>query len=186
MKILNESEINFEKSINKRLMIEITLLKLASLNNDIKKKINLVSISNFSKNEFNKKLKEKPKDYVFEKPIANIDSSNFITSTLSLNSLEKNKKLVEKNINSAVFETNNDILFDDFIKKWNSYTDSQEKNGRFNISSILRMSEPILKKNNIIEYEIPNNTASIELLKEREELINYLNKNLNGNFQLKV
>ena len=186
MKILNESEINFEKSINKRLMIEITLLKLASLNNDSKKKINLVSISNFSKNEFNKTLKEKPKDYVLEKPIANIDSSNFITSTLSLNSLEKNKKLVEKNINSAVFETNNNILFDDFIKKWNSYTDSQEKNGRFNISSILRMSEPILKKNNIIEYEIPNNTASIELLKEREELINYLNKNLNGNFQLKV
>ena len=186
MKILNESEINFEKSINKRLMIEITLLKLASLNNDTKKKISLVSISNFSKNEFNKTLKEKPKDYVLEKPIANIDSSNFITSTLSLNSLEKNKKLVEKNINSAVFETNNDILFDDFIKKWNSYTDSQEKNGRFNISSILRMSEPILKKNNLIEYEIPNNTASIELLKEREELINYLNKNLNGNFQLKV
>ena len=39
MKILNESEINFEKSINKRLMIEITLLKLASLNNDTKKKL---------------------------------------------------------------------------------------------------------------------------------------------------
>ena len=121
-----------------------------------------------------------------EKPIANIDSSNFITSTLSLNSLEKNKKLVQENIRSDVFETNNDILFDDFIKEWNNYSESQEKNGRFNISSILRMSEPKLKKNNIIEYEIPNNTASIELLKEREELISYMNKNLNGNFQLKV
>ena len=123
---------------------------------------------------------------MLEKPIADIDSSNFITSTLSLNSLEKNKKLVQKNIKSNVFETNNDIVFDDFIKEWNNYSYSQEKNGRFNISSILRMSEPILKKNNIIEYEIPNNTASIELLKEREEIISYMNKNLNGNFQLKV
>ena len=121
-----------------------------------------------------------------KKPIADIDSSNFITSTLSLSSLEKNKKLVQKSIKSDVFETNNDILFDDFIKKWNNYTDFQEKNGRFNISSILRMSEPKLKKNNIIEYEIPNNTASIELIKEREELISYMNKNLNGNFKLKV
>ena len=146
MKILNESEINFEKSINKRLMIEITLLKLASLNNDIKKKINLVSISDFSKKEFNKTLEQQPKVDIVEKPIANIDSSNFITSTLSLNSLEKNKKLVQENIKSDVFETNNDILFDDFIKEWNNYSESQEKNGRFNISSILRMSEPKLKK----------------------------------------
>ena len=123
---------------------------------------------------------------MLEKPIADIDSSNFITSTLSLNSLEKNKKLVQKNTKSEVFETNNNIVFDDFINEWNSYTESQEKNGRFNITSILRMSKPILKKNNIIEYEIPNNTASIELSKEREELISYLNKKLNANFQLKV
>ena len=92
----------------------------------------------------------------------------------------------ESLLKSDVFETNNDILFDDFIKEWNNYSEFQEKNGRFNISSILRMSEPKLQKNNIIEYEIPNNTASIELLKEREELISYMNKNLNGNFQLKV
>ena len=64
---------------------------------------------------------------MLEKPIADIDSSNFITSTLSLNSLEKNKKLVQKNTKSEVFETNNNIVFDDFINEWNSYTESQEK-----------------------------------------------------------
>ena len=53
----------------------------------------------------------------------------------------------------------------------------QEQNARILEAKVVQ------KINNIIEYEIPNNTASIELLKEREELISYMNSVLNTTYK---
>ncbi len=36
--ILNEAEINFQKSINQRLLVELAILKISSLESDDKKK----------------------------------------------------------------------------------------------------------------------------------------------------
>jgi DNA polymerase-3 subunit gamma/tau len=41
LNILNEAEINFQKSLNQRLLIELTVLKISSLEFDDKKKKNL-------------------------------------------------------------------------------------------------------------------------------------------------
>ena len=91
--LLNDAEINFQKSLNQRLLIELAILKISSLEfNEKKKKIKyrLIPISNFQRQVFisqysNAIEQKKPK------PIADLNISQFQTSTLSLKSIEKNK-----------------------------------------------------------------------------------------------
>ncbi len=61
----------------------------------------------------------------------------------------------------------------------------QEKKGRYNIASILRISKPKYD-NNLIKYYVPNNTAAIELESEKQELIFYLRNKLDSKVELLV
>ena len=95
--ILNESEINFQKSINQRLLVELSILKISSLESDDKKKkfkYKLIPVSTFQTQVFNShssKVKVQKKS----KPVADINLTDFETSTLSLKSIEKEKDIVD-------------------------------------------------------------------------------------------
>ena len=186
--ILNDAEINFQRSINQRLLIELAFLKITSLEyNEEKKKFKhkLISTLSFKDQVFNdiSKKKEVQKKQI---PVANIEIENFKTSTLSLKSIEKNKELDDVNTTpEEVFSNEKLIDIEDVLELWNEYTEEQEKKGRYNIASILRISKPTLK-DNCIYYEVSNNTSSLEIESEKHQLIQFFRSRLKVEIELQI
>ena len=186
--LLNDAEINFQKSLNQRLLIELTILKISSLEfNEKKKKFKyrLIPISNFQSQVFisqhsNAIEQKKPK------PIADLNISKFQTSTLSLKSIEKNKEINDIELDSELeYSNNKELVLEDVTEVWEDYTKIQEEKGRYNIASILRISSPIFKNNTII-YSVPNNTTSLEIDSEKQNLLLFLRNKLDSNIGLLI
>ena len=151
--ILNESEINFQKSINQRLLVELSILKISSLESDDKKKkfkYKLIPVSTFQTQVFNShssKVKVQKKS----KPVADINLTDFETSTLSLKSIEKEKDVVDDKHNiDEDYDEGKNITLQDITETWEEYANNQEDKGRYIIASILRISLPEFKDSTII------------------------------------
>jgi len=188
--ILNESEINFQKSINQRLLVELSILKISSLElNDKKKKFKykLIPVSTFQSQVFKTHL-SKITAQKKSKPIADINLTNFETSTLSLKSIEKEKDIADEKSNiEEEYNQQKNITLKEIIEIWKEYTDKQENKGRYIMSSILRISEPEFKDNTVI-YSVPNNSTATEVENEKQQLILFIRRKLNSkiNFSLKI
>ena len=186
--ILNESEINFQKSINQRLLVELSVLKISSLElNDKKKKFKykLIPVSTFQSQVF-KSHNSKAKFQQKSRPVADINITDFETSTLALKSIEKEKDIVDDvlNIEEDYDEVKN-ITLNDITETWEDYANKQENKGRYNIASILRISIPKLDNNTIL-YSVPNNTAAIEVNLEKQQLIQFFRAKLNSKIEISL
>ncbi|MEC9108057.1 MAG: DNA polymerase III subunit gamma/tau [Bacteroidota bacterium] len=181
--ITNTCDINFSKSINQNLLIELTFMKLASLNyNDEKKKFNykIIPASYFNANLITNKnvIKEEILDV---KPKLDIEIDKLTTSRLSLKSVGKKEFInsSENNIQESSHE-NNPYNETDIIALWEKYSEIMEEKGRYNIASILRIDNPTLDQNTI-KIVLPNSTNKVELENEKKELLIYLRENLKNN-----
>ena len=185
MNILNDAEINFQKSINQKLLIELTMLKIVSLEyNEEKKKFKykLIPTFRFQEQVFlqdsNNALEQKKKT-----PLANIKIENFKTSTLSLKSIQKNKEIEsESEVQDNHFEEKV-VTIEDVLELWDEYIQIQEDKGRYNIASILRISTPTLKENHI-HYKVSNNTSALEIDLEKHQLVQFLRNRLKAKIEL--
>ena len=185
MNILNDAEINFQKSINQKLLIELTMLKIVSLEyNEEKKKFKykLIPTFRFQEQVFlqdsNNALEQKKKT-----PLANIKIENFKTSTLSLKSIQKNKEIEsESEVQDDNFEEKV-VTIEDVLELWDEYIQIQEDKGRYNIASILRISTPTLKENHI-HYKVSNNTSALEIDLEKHQLVQFLRNRLKAKIEL--
>ena len=185
MNILNDAEINFQKSINQKLLIELTMLKIVSLEyNEEKKKFKykLIPTFRFQEQVFlqdsNNALEQKKKT-----PLANIKIENFKTSTLSLKSIQKNKEIEsESEVQDDHFEEKM-VTIEDVLELWDEYIQIQEDKGRYNIASILRISTPNLKENHI-HYKVSNNTSALEIDLEKHQLVQFLRNRLKAKIEL--
>ena len=185
MNILNDAEINFQKSINQKLLIELTMLKIVSLEyNEEKKKFKykLIPTFRFQEQVFlqdsNNAQEQKKKT-----PLANIKIENFKTSTLSLKSIQKNKEIVsESEVQDDHFEEKL-VTIEDVLELWDEYIQIQEDKGRYNIASILRISTPTLKENHI-HYKVSNNTSALEIDLEKHQLVQFLRNRLKAKIEL--
>ncbi len=61
----------------------------------------------------------------------------------------------------------------------------QEDKGKYNLASILRISTPKLKQNTII-YSVPNNTTSLEIDLEKQQLLLFIRNKLKSKIDLHV
>ena len=187
--ILNEAEINFQKSINQRLLVELAVLKISSLESDDKKKkfkYKLIPVSTFQSQVF-KSHHSKITVQKKTKPIADINLTDFETSTLSLKSIEKKKDVtdISSNIEEVEYNLEKNITQKEISDTWYEYVDKQEDKGRFNIASILRISEPKFKDDTII-YSVPNNTAAIEFEQEKQHLILFIRRKLDSKINISL
>ena len=186
--ILNEAEINFQKSLNQRLLIELSILKISSLEFDDKKKkfkYKLIPVSTFQSQVF-KSHTSKAESQIETKPLANINISEFETSTLSLKSIEKNKLEIDQKIDDVeLYDDERNITIVDIIELWDDYAKIQEDKGKYNLASILRISTPKLKQNTII-YSVPNNTNSLEIDLEKQQLLLFIRNKLKSKIDLHV
>ena len=186
--ILNESEINFQKSINQRLLVELSILKISSLELDDKKKkfkYKLIPVSTFQSQVFkshNSKVKVQQKS----KPVADINITDFETSTLSLKSIEKEKDIADDILNiEEQYDTVRNITLNDITETWEEYANKQENKGRYIIASILRISLPEFEDSTII-YSVPNNTTAIEVDQEKQPLIQFFRAKLNSKIDISL
>ena len=184
IEITNNCDINYSKSINQNLLVELTLMKLASLNhNDEKKKFNykIIPASYFNSSLITEeKITQAEKNYI--KPRLDIDIGQFSNSGLSLKSLEKNKEQTTKS-NSVDHESGieeNPYTETDIVALWEKYSEMMEEKGRFNIASILRIDKPKLLENTI-SLTLPNLINKVELDIEKKQIIDFIRKNLKNN-----
>ena len=186
--ILNESEINFQKSINQRLLVELSILKISSLELDDKKKkfkYKLIPVSTFQSQIFNSH-RSKVKVQKKSKPVADINLTDFETSTLSLKSIEKEKDIVDNKHNiDEDYDEGKNITLKDITETWEEYANSQEDKGRYIIASILRISLPEFEDSTII-YTVPNNTTSIEVDQEKQQIIQFFRAKLNSKIDISL
>ena len=196
IEILEGSIINLSKFENKKLVVEISLMKICKMNESSniseKKKVentNSIPTINPEKNSFKQNSIDEEKfqksELLKKSSAENVKKVENI-SALSLSSLKlkkqarEEKDLIEseKKKSSDIFNLNS---LRDKIKK---YSKKINDLGKKSLSSLLEMNEPTLEENSIT-FTLPSKISLIEFEKEREAFTIFLQKELN-NYNIKV
>ncbi len=200
IQIANDCDLKYKTSKNQRLLIELALMQLASINFDGEKKkskhfiipasyfkkqdITPTSLASNTKKEItNTKTNVselKPKE--IETPKITLDKKLKVTSGLSLSSIKKKKEHLSKQINATV--NNVDLPTEtfteaDMLKYWSTFVTKTEQKGLHNLASILGIDRPKLEGNTIC-LEFPNETNKIELERQQYDLLKFLRHKLNN------
>ena len=186
--ILTESELNYNKTKNKRILVELTFMKLTSLDYSEKKKIIPTSFyKNFDPNKIdimnsknvNQDFLSETRDY-FEKK--NTEKQTFEKkrfSKFSLSSVFEKNDISIKNLNSeSVSKINHEFSSSDLQKSWKKLIKEKSKLGEKNIASILRLGKPLLKGNNLIKFEVPSESIKNELDNIKSDLLFFFTNEL--------
>tara|TARA_B100002019_G_C21242429_1_gene586307 strand:+ start:40 stop:1677 length:1638 start_codon:yes stop_codon:yes gene_type:complete len=192
LSILNEAELNFQKSLNPNLLVELTFLKITSLEySDEKKKVIFkpIPFSSFESLNFltNVTVREEKKEVLTTPvPIAKIDE-NLFASTLSLKSIKEDNGIKNIDVIDEIYIDSPTLnISEEYMQSaWVKYAKILESNGRYNIASILRISTPVLTEN-LISYTVPNDTSRIEIEKEIISIQNFMRKELKNNIKLNI
>jgi DNA polymerase-3 subunit gamma/tau len=208
--LANDCDLKYKTSRNQRLLVELCLMKLASINFDGEKKKtsgfiipaayfqnkNIPKITvqkqeqNVSDDDLVPKSVEEPKPNYPSKPIVApvLTGVKRQSSGLSLKSIQKKKEHQIKKMDVQIKEE--DLPSDDFTENqmlefWNIFVDKLEKNGKYNLAAILKIDTPKLKENYSIQLEFPNSTNKIEVERQQFDLLQFLRKSLN-NFEISL
>ena len=199
--LTEECSFKYKNSKNQRLLTEICLMKLCSINNiELKKKVKILSRSELGGNKTLYKADiQSPKENL-KTEVPNKDSKEKLkikketssVSGLSLSSLKAKKNiesiaLVKKNesessnSNKAKFDVNS------LLNSWEKFQELTIKKGRKNLASILSISQPQIFEENKLTYTLTNNTNKLELEKSKLELVEFLKKDLkNDSISLEI
>ena len=198
LEINNECELNYNYSKNKRLLVELNLIRLSQLT-DTKKKVESnesdeIKIQPVFKQEEKKEEKaitnkvpkeEKKKDT--KKPSEIIITKNKIKSfsISTTNKTEKTKEAVnyaepttesEMLIEEEQKEINKNITEEDLQKAWKEFIESSDK--EIHIIKSLETCVPILKEETLFSFMVDNSLQEKFLIDLRGEILTYLRTNL--------
>ena len=193
----NDCDLNYRTSKNQRLLVELTIMQIASITFDGEKKksANYIIPATFFQalspapkkviKPIQKKIappepqkieEQKPK---LEKPI--LKSAQRRTSSLSLKSIHQ-KKEVKK---SAVEENFDNHPKDPFTEKklqdlWIAYVTFLQEKGERSMASIVAADIPKLEANFKVSFTVPNKLMEEQFKKGRPKLLNFLRDRLNN------
>ena len=196
--IVESSIFKYNQVENKKLLVEITLMKLCKVNqsNQIndktveKKKDDLgksIQDSKIEKNELPQKIntkidkkKEKIKDLNIDSEIEPKKIENPEISALSLSSLKLKKEVhIEKEKekeNKIPLENKFDL---DALKLyWKKYSKNLSEKGNNSLSSLMEISEPSIFEENKILFNVPSKSNKKEIDLDRENICDFLKSNL--------
>ena len=215
IELANDCDLNYKTSKNQRLLVELCLMQLASINFDGEKKkaSGFIIPASFFRTKNIPEVKvtrpvavtaEKPsketltKTEIVEDPKATyskkklptpvLKSTQRPTSGLSLSSIRKKKEHQIKLMEVTVAEEdlpNDPFTLETLIKFWNIFVTKLEADGKYNLAAILQIDTPKLINENTIRLEFPNTTNKIEVERQQFELLQYLRKAVN-NFSLSL
>ena len=197
IEILEGSIINLSKFENKKLVVEISLMKICKKNEssnlveekkkaenkDSKLKINPGNNS-FKQNNVDKEKFQK-KELFRKSTVENVKEKENI-SALSLSSLKLKKQAKQEKdlIESEKKKSSDNFNLDSLKDKIKKYSKKINDLGKKSLSSLLEMNEPILDENSIT-FTLPSKVSLSEFEKEREAFTIFLQKELN-NYNIKV
>ena len=183
--IINDCEINYKKITDERVHVELCLLRLASYKEDKKKNFliptkDFMSIVDTAKNK-TEIFTEKKDNKLFDLPNNQKAISTFSLASIDFkNSISNDNEIEEVNLPNKKFSKY------DLLKSWKSFCEIQEEKGNINISSVLKMNEPSLERENIIIKTV-NQINKKEIESIRGDILSYLKKELeNHSINLKV
>ena len=196
--IVESSIFKYNQVENKKLLVEITLMKLCKVNqsNQIndktvqKKKDDLgksILDSKIEKNEQPKKISikidtktEKIKDLNIDSEIEPKKIENPEISALSLSSLKLKKEVnIEKEKekgNKIPLENKFDL--DTLKRYWKKYSNNLSEKGNNSLSSLMEISEPLIFEENKILFNVPSKSNKKEIDLDRENICDFLKLNL--------
>ena len=194
IKIIEESIINLSKFENKKLIVEISLMKICKINDSSnllkQKKKSEVGSSKLetekkSLHEYNNKKEKFVEEKAFE---VNVSSENLKEniSALSISSIKLKKQAKQEKdlIESEKKKYSDKFNLKELKEKIVLYAKKINYVGKKSLSSVLEMNEPIIEKNSII-FTLPSKASLSEFEKNKEDLTSFLQTELN-NFEIKI
>lgn len=212
--LANDCDLKYKTSRNQRLLVELCLMKLASINFDGEKKKSegFIIPASFFKD---KNLSESKTESDQNIPQTNsVNSSTELPSVeepetkynppkieapvikgikrqasgLSLKSIQQKKAHQIKQMDVEIKEE--DLPSDSFTQDqlneyWDTFVDKLEKKGKYNLAAILKIDTPKRTDDDVIQLEFPNSTNKIEVERNQFDLLQFLRKSLN-NFNIRL
>ena len=213
IELANDCDLKYKSSKNQRLLVELTLMQLASITFDGEKKnskhyiipasyfrakgIKPIAVSIPKKEKTDTKpIGEQvtetkvPSDATLvhePTPVIDLKNDTHRTSGLSLKSIKAKKEHQIRQM-EVVIDPNDlpkeEFTEAQFMKAWRAYIKSLNVNGEKIMASILEMDTPKLEGTSI-GLEFPNETLKIELERAQFPLMEYLRKTLK-NFDISL
>lgn len=199
--LTEECSFKYKNSKNQRLLTEICLMKLCSINNiELKKKVKILSRSELAANKTLYKVDiQSPKENLKtdvpnkgSKEKLKIKKETSSVSGLSLSSLKAKKNiesiaLMKKNESESSSSNKTKFDVNSLLNSWKKFQELTIKKGRKNLASILSISQPQIFEENKLTYTLTNNTNKLELEKSKLELVEFLKKDLkNDSISLEI
>ena len=200
LKLTNTCDLQYKSSNNKRLLVEICLMQVSSINfQDITKKKSknfIVSSNNKNANDLkllgkelsikeDSSIKKESQDLISKIKLDDVPQiSNdeqlpksktiSILSSLTKESVLDNKKTIKTN--SENFSN------DDLIAGWNEMKAYFSENKKTNLVLALDVEDPVLQEDHKIEITL-SNTSQVELVQdEKMNILDFLRKKMNNDF----
>ena len=206
--LLSESETSYKSSQNQRLLIEITLMQLCSVQIQKKKAksvailppnfLDIEEIGPLPKNDQIKKTDIKLKKQ-HESPELEVEEPKIIAPKRSLSikkrSLTTSISGIRKKLNDKeeqvqkqeelLINSNSKFSSHLLIEKWNKFAEIKKKEGKMGLHTTLTKSSPILKNDFNVDFHLDSEVQKMDLQKETPYLLEYLRKELNnGSIQI--
>jgi DNA polymerase-3 subunit gamma/tau len=206
--LANDCDLKYKTSRNQRLLVELCLMKLASINFDGEKKKSegfIIPASFFkdknlseSKTELDRNIPQTNSVNSAEEPEMKYNPPKIEApvikgikrqaSGLSLKSIQQKKAHQIKQMDVEIKEE--DLPSDSFTQDqlneyWDTFVDKLEKKGKYNLAAILKIDTPKLTDDDVIQLEFPNSTNKIEVERNQFDLLQFLRKSLN-NFNIRL
>ncbi len=205
--ITNDCDLKYKNSKNQRLLVELTLMQLASITFDGEKKNNrpfIIAAIHFKsktkkvritqqKIEQNSTIssesislddiiQDSKEDVI--KPV--LKNTKRRPSSLSLKSIDRKKEISIIDVDFEEIEgmPTDSFVADKAIQLWNKYIDKLLSQGKKSVASIMNASIPTVK-NNRIHFALPNSLMKSQLERARKPLIKFLRENLN-NYKIEI
>jgi len=200
----NQCELNYKISKNQRLLVELTLMQIASITFDGEKKkpsnyiipaTFFTSISPPLKKEIITDVKAKddlktPPKVVDKEPLAS--STQISKPPILKNIKRRSNSLSLKSIHHQkdIKKTTTEINYDDYPRKsfteselqtaWKDFQKFLIKKGEKSIASILATDIPTLQENFHIQFILPNKLMEDQLKQVKPKLIKFIRESLNN------
>jgi DNA polymerase-3 subunit gamma/tau len=200
----NQCDLNYRTSKNQRLLVELTLMQIASITFDGEKKKStnfiipatfFTSLSPTKKQDLVEEVKPEtitkevsddavvkvisnPKEIAKPPIIQNLKRRN---NSLSLKSIHQKKKQ-QKTSTEINYENypKDSFSVKDLRKTWSDYQKIQTKKGEKNMASILAASLPELSENFKVHFILPNKLMEDQLKIGKPKLLMFLRESLNN------
>lgn len=193
----NTCDLNYRASKNQRLLVELTLMQIASITFDGEKKksANYIIPATFftamipaakeiqkpktlATKKATQQVVEEPKPELKKPVLKNVTRRG---SALSLKSVHQ-KKEEKKSVVKENFDNHPKTAFtqNELVETWQQYHSKLIKKGEKSIASILAADAPILKDDFVIEYTLPNTLMKDQLKQGTPKLLKHLRESLNN------